>query len=236
MKPAPSNAARFPLLLQGEPQVLSDWVRNWTLRHLALNLAVIIGGTAAYGAAVGIWRDEIQAIYTAIKLPLLILLTTFGNALLNGMLAPLLGVKLDFRQSLLAVLMSFAAASAILGAFSPILFFLVWNTPPVHDRSIAGAAHSFILLTHVVVIGFAGITGNLKLFRFLRQATGERGVAAKLLFSWLAANLFFGAQLSWILRPFIGAPGLPVEFLRPNAFDGNFYENVIYHFRHLLSQ
>jgi hypothetical protein len=46
------------------------------------------------------------------------------------------------------------------------------------------------------------------------------------LFAWLAGNLFLGSQLSWILRPFIGQPSLPVEFFRTTALHGNFYENV----------
>jgi len=37
------------------------------------------------------------------------------------------------------------------------------------------------------------------------------------LFAWLAGNLFLGSQLSWILRPFIGSPSLPVEFFRATA-------------------
>ena len=41
-------------------------------------------------------------------------------------------------------------------------------------------------------------------------------------------QLFLGSQLSWILRPFIGAPYLPVAFLRDTAFQGNFYENVFH--------
>jgi len=51
-------------------------------------------------------------------------------------------------------------------------------------------------------------------------------VALCVLLAWLAGNLFFGTQLSWILRPFIGAPGLKVEFLRRDAFKGNFYETI----------
>jgi len=47
------------------------------------------------------------------------------------------------------------------------------------------------------------------------------------LYAWQAGNLFLGSQLSWILRPFIGLPSLPVEFLRTNALHGNFYENVL---------
>ena len=66
-------------------------------------IAVIFVGAGSYGAAIGYWRDPLQAGYTAIKFPLVILLTTLGNALLNGMLAPLLGLNIGFRQSLLVI-------------------------------------------------------------------------------------------------------------------------------------
>ena len=72
-------------------------------------------GAGLYGAAMGWWRDPLQALYTGIKLPLVILLTTLGNALLNGMLAPLLGLNVTFRQSLGAILMSFAVTSVVPG-------------------------------------------------------------------------------------------------------------------------
>ena len=41
----------------------------------------------------GSWASPLQSLYAGIKLPLVILLTTLGNGLLNGMLAPLLGLN-----------------------------------------------------------------------------------------------------------------------------------------------
>ena len=52
--------------------------------------------------------------------------------------------------------------------------------------------------------------------------------------SWLAGNMFLGCQLSWIMRPFIGSPGLPVEFFRSDAFRGNFYETTLRALTNLL--
>jgi len=73
------------------------------------------------------------------------------------------------------------------------------------------------------------------LLRLLQVLSGSDRIARRVLFAWLASNLFLGSQLCWILRPFIGSPGLPVEFLRPNAFQGNFYETVFRALAHLLS-
>jgi hypothetical protein len=60
-------------------------------------------------------------------------------------------------------------------------------------------------------------------------------IARRVLLAWLAVNLFLGSQLTWIARPFIGAPQLPVVFLRDTAFQGNFYENVFHTVLNLLS-
>jgi hypothetical protein len=215
------------VLLRGEIESLRTWSEGWHIGRLALCAGVIFTGAGLYGAAMGCWRSPLAALFVAIKFPLIILLTTFGNALLNAMLAPLLGLNISLRQSFLAILMSFAIASTILGAFSPLTAFLVWNAPPMTpDMSLSGGTYSFIKLTHVIVIAFAGVAGNLRLLQLLRQLSGSPAVAGRVLLAWLAGNLFLGSQLCWILRPFIGSPGLPVEFLRDTAFRGNFYENV----------
>jgi di/tricarboxylate transporter len=36
---------------------------------------------------------------------------------------------------------------------------------------------------------------------------------------WLSAYVFVAIQLGWLLRPFIGDPELPVQFVRPDAWD-----------------
>jgi hypothetical protein len=134
------------------------------------------------------------------------------------------------------VLMSFTIAAAILGSFAPIVFFIVWNTPPLAGQvEVPWAAYNFVQLTQVVMIAFAGVAANVRLFRLLYSLSGSNRIARKILFAWLAGNLFLGSQLCWILRPFIGSPVLPVEFFRPNAFQGNFYETVFRAIGHLFS-
>lgn len=220
-------ATDFSTLLRGEARTFSVWSAEWNTRRFAAQIALIILGAGCYGAAMGWWRAPEQALFVAIKFPLIILLTALGNALINGMLAPLLGLNIPFRQSFSAVVMSFAITAAILGAFSPLIAFMTWNAPPLSPQAVAGPAYSLIKLVHVAVIAFAGIVGNARLFQLLVSLGGGRAVARRVLFAWLAGNLFLGAQLSWILRPFIGMPTLPVEFIRTGALRGNFYENVL---------
>jgi hypothetical protein len=228
------HAAEIATLLRGERDAIESWLQVGLGSRLMLHVAVILLGAGCYGAAMGWWRDPQQALFTALKFPLILLLTAIGNAFINGMLAPLLGLDIPFRRSFAAVVMSFAVASAILGAFAPIIAFIVWNAPPLAATPGVAFAYSLLKLAHVGVIMLAGVTGSARLFQLLTHLGGGRAVAVRVMGAWLAGNLFLGAQLSWILRPFIGAPNLPVEFLRPNAPHGNFYENVLHTFTGLF--
>src|SRR6266850_3928942 len=174
-------------LVLAQPARLQDWLRDWRMQRVFWCAALVVVGAGLYGAVMGGWRDAWQALYTGIKLPLVILLTTFGNTLLNGMLAPLLGLNLTFRQSLLMVLMTFAIAAVMLGAFSPIAAFVVWNMPPLTAATrLASPEYGMLQLTLVAFIAYAGVTGNLCLMPLLRQLSGSASIARKVLLGWLA--------------------------------------------------
>jgi len=232
--PAPAlSGPELPALLRGESSHVNASVECWDGARVLRWSVVIIAGTALFGAAMGSWRDPLQALYTAIKLPLVLLLTTLGTAMLNAMFAPLLGVNIGFRQSLLAVWMSFTIAATILGGFSPVLAFLVWNLPALETQP---SAHGVLLLSETAMIACAGLAANLRLVQLLRRFSGSERAARRVLVAWLAANLLLGAQLSWNLRPFVGSPGLPVQFLRPDPFHSNFFEALFRVAKSLLSQ
>src|SRR3954469_9025311 len=177
-----TNGISLGVLLRGDLDSLTAWLSHWNVRRLAFCLAVIFIGASCYGAAMGMWRGPLQALYVALKFSLIILLTTVANALVNAMLAPLLGLNIGLRQSFLAVLISFTIASAILGAFSPLLAFLVWNAPPLSAAAQAGTTYSLILLLQVVIISFAGITANVRLIQLLRRFSGSPAAASRVLF------------------------------------------------------
>ena len=224
---------RFKVMLRGDAERLSVWLAAADLRSIITCLVIIAIGSGLYGFTIGIWRAPLQSLFTAIKFPLFIFLTCAGNAVVNGMFAQLLGSGLSFKQTTFAVLMSFAIAAMILGAFSPITLFIWYNAPPLGSVN-ATAGHSVMLLTHVFVIAFAGVMANRRLLNLLKKISGQDRTAHAVLFSWLAGNLFLGAQLAWNLRPFIGHPSLTVQFLRDHPLQGNFYEAVWSAFRNLF--
>jgi hypothetical protein len=186
---------------------------------------VILVGSGLYGTSVGLWRSPLQSLFTGLKFPLLIFLTCAGNALLNGLLAQALGTGLGFRQVTTAIILSFMTAACILGALSPLTFFVLYNTPALASPE-QGSGHSITLLTHVTLIAYAGTMANVRLLSLLRHFAVSRHAARTTLFAWLGGNLLLGTQLSWVLRPFIGSPSLPVEFLRDDPLRGNFFEGV----------
>ncbi|HSH17723.1 MAG TPA: hypothetical protein VLD18_16910 [Verrucomicrobiae bacterium] len=235
LAPAASFLGDVPVLLRGETEALTRWLGEKGTRRELWCVAMILAGAGLYGASVGCWRAPGQALYTAIKFPLILLLTAAGNGLLNAMLAPLLGLNLTVRQSLQAVLLSFALISVILASFSPVVLFLIWNAPSMSaDLDSAARAFSLIKVTQAAVIACAGVAANVRLVQLLRELAGSAAVARKVLFAWLAGNLFLGSQLTWILRPLFGSPHLEVQFLRANALEGNFFETLFYAMRHLL--
>ncbi len=229
---APRTAGRLKALLTGDADALAACVDTPDTGWLLACTALIVLGGGVYGWTLGWWRSSLQSLYTAAKFPLLVFLTCGGNALLNGLLAQVLGLGLSVRQSTLTLLMSFALMATILGAFSPVTLFLLYNTPPLAAH--LPASHRVLLTAHVALIAFAGIVANRRLLRLLAHLSGNAARARTILLAWLAGSLLLGSQLAWTLRPFVGSPDLPVQFLRPDPLRGNFFEAVARSLRHLF--
>jgi hypothetical protein len=235
MLAATFNPESIGTFLRADGASLHDWILRRQGTFVCCCVAAIVAGAGLYGAAMGSWRDPLQALYAGIKLPLVILLTTLGNGLLNGMLAPLLGLNTTFRQSLSVVLVSFAMASVILGALSPVAMFVVWNTPPLTAATtLWSPEYGFMQLTLAGFIALAGTVANVRLLPVLRQWTPSAAVTRKVLFAWLAGNLFLGSQICWVLRPFIWDPASQTQFIGEQYFRGSFYETVFEAARRLI--
>jgi len=67
------------LFLRAEPECFREWVMLRQVNLVGVCVAAIVIGAGGYGLVMGSWRGPLQAFYTGIKLPLVILLTTFGN-------------------------------------------------------------------------------------------------------------------------------------------------------------
>jgi hypothetical protein len=215
----------IPSLCRGDHALLSNWLTESPKRLFATTIPSIVIGSGLYGFSMGFWHGWEMAIYVAVKLPLLIFLTLLVNGLINGFLAQVLDSGISVRQSGQFLLSGFATMSIILGALSPITIAMATQAPAPQDPG-AGDYHAATLLSHTLIIAYAGIIAHLSLLGFLKHWCRSRQAAHATFLAWISGNLFVGAQLSWVLRPFFGSPNLEVALFREDPFHGTFYETV----------
>lgn len=189
-------------------------------------LVAIVLGAGAYGAAFGLWRAPLQAIFGGLKLPLVLAGVALLTAGSSVVLAPLLGARLSARQTLGAILVSLAVTSSILGALAPPAVALVLTLPPIESQGAAAIAQSLVL-AHTLVIAVAGVAGVLALLALVSKLVPSRRVARRVVVAWMATQLLIGAQLSWLLRPFLGHGDRPVTFVSPDALEGGFFDEIL---------
>nr|MDQ3037936.1 hypothetical protein [Myxococcota bacterium] len=202
-------------------------------------IATIVLGAGAYGIAFGIWRAPEQAVFAAIKLPLLFLAVAACTIALSSILAVLLGARLSLAQTTVCILLSFAVTSALLGAAAPIAIVLC-TTVPAPDPIALGLATDdpralpsmhvaqALLLVHVFVVACAGTAGVARMRALLRRLGNREAVTKRVLVGWIGAQLMVGSQLSWLLRPFFGRPHLPPTFTVDDTLEGGFFEEVMF--------
>ena len=200
-------------------------------------IVTILLGTMAYGYVFGMWRAPLQGLYSALKMPVLFFATVLASPTANTMLAQVFGTKLSFRQVCTCMLIGMAVAAALLGAFSPILLFLIAQLPSpgtaylefaLTDRAADSitSVYWWLLIAHVSVIGAAGIAGNLKLYRLLVALEIRKRLTIALMIAWMGVSGFVGCELSWLLSPFLCDPTIEPHFVQQGYFEENFYERM----------
>jgi hypothetical protein len=188
-----------------------------------VSLAAVMVGSALFGFAFGIWRAPEQALYAAIKMPAMILALVGVSSLINIMLAYVLGSRLSAIQTTTCVLLSLAITSVILAALSPVTLFFALQCPaPTEPGSMT--AYRCLLTGNTCVVAFAGIAGNVRLYRLLCDVTAARAMALRVLLSWIFVTGLAGTELSWLFSPFLSRPDLPIHFFNDIAFQSNFFE------------
>jgi hypothetical protein len=197
--------ARFERLLRSEREFAAG---GGAVPIGALAVALSLGG-AAHGLALGSYdlRAE-QAFYSALKVPLLLGLSTLMCIPSFYALNAVLGLHRDFNAALRGVLCAQAVVAVVLASFAPVVLF--FHASGVSYR---GA----ILLDGALFCG-ASLAGQWTLARHYRPliAANARHVWPRT--AWLALYWFVTIQLAWVLRPFVGAPGMAPSFLREHAW------------------
>lgn len=191
---------------------------------LGWSLLIIIG-MAALGAAFGCWRSPWQALYGAIKMPLMLHAVVWFSVVANTLLNWLLGGGLSGRQVRRCVLGALSITAVLLASLSPVvLFFATQITRP--DMPDGLIAYRVLLSSLVICVGCAGVVGYARLFRLLCALTPNRAIAWRVLVAWVLTTGLVGTQCSWLLSPFVQRPDVAVTFWNPAAFSSNFFEHL----------
>jgi hypothetical protein len=132
------------------------------------------------------------------------------------------------------ILASFACFAVITAALAPVTWFFTVQMSDSTSTDSDRLSHATLLFGHTKVVAVAGVLANLQAFRRLLHVTTSATAALRTFFCWTVGNLFVGAQVGWVMRPYVASPGIPVEFLRADPFDGTFYESVFASLRHLV--
>lgn len=148
------------------------------------------------------------AIYAASKVPLLLLATSV--LCLPGFLAmnTVLGLRDDFREAMQAILAGQAALSVTLAALAPLTW--VWYLSTDSYRA--------ALLFNAGVFASATLAGHIVMQRYYTVLIRRNPRHRLALTLWVLLYAFVGIQMGWMLRPFIGSPGEPPQFFRPEPF------------------
>jgi hypothetical protein len=176
---------------------------------------------AIYGLVMGMGHGLLQGFTSALKLPVLILLTLAICAPSLHYLNILFGSRQSILQTLAIVLSGIATMSVLLFSFAPItLFFLI-----------TGSSYEFYKLLNVFFFALSGFLG----VGFLRTGLGivtstgadvGKGTRQLISLCWVLLFGFVGAQMAWTLSPFMGDPSRPYIFIAQEG--GNFYTDVFH--------
>lgn len=220
--------ARTDYLLHHPGEVMVSLQRGeglWQVAWICLATSVVM--SAIYGAVMGstnfLQGEDFSLavklgmmLNTAVKVPVLFLLTLFIVLPPIYVSIALSGTRLSFRQVMGWLLAATAVMATTLASMATVAFFFGLTTN----------SYNFMKLLHVLFFAYAGVVGIrflLQCFDELWETAGKRP-SSGLLFIWLLLYGFVGTQLAWVLRPYIFSPGQPFELFRPR--EGNFYESV----------
>lgn len=201
-------------ILRSRPAVLQAGSTRQRLLHLSLVLCLF---GMLYGAVMGSYSlifggQLLQVVYSAVKVPILLMVTSALSLPFFFVLNSLYGLREDLRKVLRALLATQAAVTVILASLSPLT--LLWYASSDNYRA--------AILFNLLMFAAASLSAQLVLKQLYRPLIQKNPLHGRLLKVWIIIYGFVGVQMAWTLRPFIGSPNAPTQFFRQEAW-GNAY-------------
>lgn len=190
-------------------------------------LAVLIAVAAAFhGAGVGAFGlRPLQSAYSALKLPVLLALSTAICLPNFYAVNTVLGLREDFRAAVRGVLAAQATVAVALASQTPIVLFAY----------VSSASYPFAIAVNGACFALASACGQITLGRHYRALVAKNPRHAHARRAWLLLYVFVAIQLAWVLRPFVGDPGMATSFFRSGPWS-NAYVVLIHLVQALLGR
>jgi hypothetical protein len=192
----------------GRPRAADDVA----LPARSLILLIALAGPL-YGAFMGAYGFNsaeriLMVLYSATKMPILILGTTVVCLPAFFAFNTVLGLRADFGAAIRAVLAGQAALTVALASLAPLTAIAYAS----------GIDYRFALLFNAAMFTVATGFAQAVMRRRYRPLIARNRAHRVTLWLWVALYAFVGIQMGWMLRPFIGSPDLPVTFFRQEPF------------------
>lgn len=187
-----------------------------------LATAVLLGG-GVYGLAMGSYAGSTAAMYAALKVPLLItgaMLVCLANFYVVN---AVLGLADDFLAACRGIVSAQATFAIVLASLAPVTLFCYAVSDNYH----------FAKLLNGLMFAFATLGAQRTLARHYKPLLAKAPRHRVALLIWPALYFFVAAQLAYSLRPFVGNPDFPTEFLRDD-WQGNAYVDLIWAVRGVI--
>lgn len=198
-------------ILRSRPAVLHSGSTRQRLLHLCL---VLCAFGMFYGGVMGSFAGvrPLQVIYSAAKVPILLLVTFALSVPFFFVVNSLYGLRADFGRVLRALLATQASLTIILASLAPLT--ILWYVSFQHYQA--------AILFNALMFAAAGFSSQLVLRQLYKPLIEKNPLHLRLLRAWIVIYGFVGIQMGWTLRPFIGSPTTPTQFFRQEAW-GNAY-------------
>jgi hypothetical protein len=197
---------------------------------LGVSYGVFMGLFAALRGGPGSVAQLLTAMVKVPSLFLLTLIVTFPSLYVFSALS---GSRLEFKDTLRLLLAAIAVNLTLLASFGPVTGFFTLSTE----------SYPFMILLNVFFFVVSGAIG----LGFLKRALATVFIpalavtptpaavdpASRVFRIWTLIYAVVGAQMGWVLRPFVGAPNEPFQLFRERQ--SNFFAAVMNALGNLLS-
>lgn len=178
-------------------------------------IALLVISSAAYGVVLGAFGlRPLQMAYSAIKVPLLLGVTTLICLPSFFAIHSVLGLREQFGEALRGVLASQATFGITLASLAP-LTALVY---------VSSDEYPIATLQNGLMFALATAAAHITMTRHYQPLVARDRRHRVTRIAWLLIYVFVAIQMAWVLRPFVGDPSTTTAFFREQAWSNAYVE------------